>query len=328
MTQRHVWLTLQAVVTVVLLTLLFRRFDWAAFGSVLHQMSPAFYAGSLFAVVAGQLLYALRWQIVLEGMGTRVPYAGVLRQFLIGIFFSNILPTAIGGDAAKVYYLGRQAGYVEVGASVFVDRFLGFLWLSIVGASLAWLVGASSPIFILNRNLLTMFAAAFTTLLAVAWLAPLDRLLADDRWPRRAAVWMPHLREFAGIVRRGACRPATLAVSAAVTIGYVLFVSLVYVRYFEHNGVLRAGLLPVANIFISMAIFLNVPVSVNGIGLREQMHALLFASIGVPKEVSVSLALLLFSHFLLLSLVGCILWFRIRPALANVPGSFDNTRQP
>jgi len=320
MTRRHVWLTIQAAATVALLALLFQRFDWAAFGALLRRMSPAFYAGSLLAVVAGQLLYALRWQVVLDGMGVTVPYLDVLRQFLIGIFFSNVMPTAIGGDAAKVYYLGRRFGYVEVGASVFVDRFLGFLWLSITGATLAWLAGGDSSLFVLNRNLLTMFAIVFTAILTVAWVAPLDRLLSDDRWPRRVAAWMPRVREVADVVRRGACRPSTLAVSAAVTLGYALLLTLVYLRYFTASGVPPVSPLAVANIVIGMAIFVNVPISVNGIGLREQLHSLLFATLGVPKEVSVSLSVLLFSHFLLLSLAGYVVWFRIKPAaVSSVP---------
>ncbi|PYR20233.1 MAG: hypothetical protein DMF94_12710 [Acidobacteria bacterium] len=313
MTRRQVWLTLQVVVTVILLALLFRRFDWAAFGLVLRRMSLGFYVGSLLAIVAGQLLYALRWQVVLRGMGRTVSYRDVLEQYLIGLFFSNLIPTAVGGDAAKVYYLGRRAGYVEVGASVFVDRFLGFLWLAIVGATLAWYVGAGTPLFILNRNLLTIFAFAFATMLAAAWVVPFDRVLAAGPWPRRFAPWMPRLRELVTVVRAGACRPATLAVSASVTLGYVLLVSLVYVRYFEESGVPVAALLPVTSIIISMAIFVNVPISVNGIGLREQLHSLLFATIGVPKEVSVSLALLVFAHMLLLSAAGYLAWLRARP---------------
>ena len=200
---------------------------------------------------------------------------------------------------------------------MFVDRFLGFLWLAISGATLAWLVDAGSPLFVLIRNLLTIFAIGFTTLLAVVWLAPLDRLLADGRWPGRVAAWMPQLREIATSVRTGACRPVTLAVSAAITLGYALLIALVYVRYFEESGLTKIAFLPVVNIVIGMAIFVNVPISVNGIGLREQLHALLFATLGVPKEVSVSLALLLFSHFLLLSLAGSVVWFRIKPVLAN-----------
>ncbi len=46
-----------------------------------------------------------------------------------------------------------------------------------------------------------------------------------------------------------------------------------------------------------MAVFVNVPISVGGIGLREQLHYLLFAELGVPKEASVSLSLLVLRLF-------------------------------
>ena len=71
--------------------------------------------------------------MVLSGMGVAVPYGDVLKQYLVGLFFSNLMPSAVGGDAVKVYYLGRHIGYMEAGASVMVDRFLGFFWLSVLG---------------------------------------------------------------------------------------------------------------------------------------------------------------------------------------------------
>ena len=318
MTRRHLWLAVQGIGTLVLLALLLRRFDWAAFAALLGRMSPGFYVSSLLAVVFGQLLYAFRWQTVLRGMGITVAYPDVLRQYLIGIFFSNLMPTAIGGDAAKVYFLGRTIGYIEVGASVFVDRFLGVLWLAVFGALLAWSVGANSPLFVFNRNLLTVFALAFTTLLALVRLAPLDRLLEAKRWPGRVEMWIPRIREFAAIVRAGGCRVVTLAVSGAVTAGYVLLISLIYAHYFAENGAPAVSVPIVANIIVSMAIFVNIPISVNGIGLREQLHSMLFGTIGITKEVAVSLSLLVFAHMLLLSLVGWLLWFRLRSAAAGV----------
>ena len=114
MTKQRLWLVVQALVTLGFLTLVFRRFDWLAFGHVLGGLSPALYVGSLAAVVAGQLLYAGRWRMVLHGMGVNVSYPEIVAQYLIGIFFGNLMPTAVGGDAAKVYYLGRRTGYVEV----------------------------------------------------------------------------------------------------------------------------------------------------------------------------------------------------------------------
>ena len=106
----------QIVVTAVLLRLLFRSFDWPAFVAVLRRLSVGMYLGSLLVVAVGQVLYALRWRAVLVAMRISIPLVDVLRQYAIGIFFSNLMPTAIGGDATKVYYLGHAAGYLEVGA--------------------------------------------------------------------------------------------------------------------------------------------------------------------------------------------------------------------
>lgn len=306
---------MQSAVTVALLALLFRRFDWARFSEVLHHMSPAFYAGSLMAVAVGQALYAFRWWVVLDGIGVRIPYGEALRQFFIGLFFSNLMPTAVGGDAAKVYYLGRRVGYVPVGASVFLDRFLGFLWLAVLGATLAWMVGSGSPILVLNRNLLTMFAAAFVAAVIIARVVPIERLLARVV-PARWAALAGRLSEFAARVRDGGNRPATIAVAGAVVLVYSWLVTMVYLQYFAANALPAIATLPVMLIVVSMGIFVNVPVTVNGIGLREQLHVLLFSSLGVPREVAVWISLLLFSHFLVLSLVGWGLWLRIRPAAA------------
>ena len=151
--RRNILFTVQAGVTTVLLVLLFRRFDWARFAEVLQQLPAWFYAGSLTVLTLGQVLYAYRWRVVLAGMGVDVPFSEVLRQYFIGIFFSNLMPTAVGGDASKVYYLGQRSGFVQVTASVILDRLLGFVWLALIGAVLAWVVGGDARVLVLNRQL-------------------------------------------------------------------------------------------------------------------------------------------------------------------------------
>lgn len=312
MNRRNLVFAVQAIVTMALLVMLFRRFDWVRFGEVLRQMSLWFYAGSLLALAFGQLLYAFRWRMVLSGMGIDVPYGEVLRQYFIGIFFSNLMPTAVGGDAAKVYYLGQRSGYVPIGASVFVDRFLGFLWLAAIGAVLAWAVAASSPVLVLNRQLLSLFAVAFLSAVLVAWLVPVERVL-PRLVPARWGAWTTGVGEFVTLVRHGACRPLTVITSGAVVAGYAWLITVVYQQHFTASGLAAVAMLPVMLVIVSMSIFVNVPISVNGIGLREQLHVLLFTAFGVPKEVAVTISLLLFSHTLLLSLVGGGLWLKARP---------------
>jgi len=63
---------------------------------------------------------------------------------------------------------------------------------------------------------------------------------------------------------------------------------------------------------LSIGVLANVPLTVNGIGLREQLHYLLFASLGLPKEISVSISLLIFANILIMSLAGYVLWIKLR----------------
>ena len=62
----------------------------------------------------------------------------------------------------------------------------------------------------------------------------------------------------------------------------------------------------------------NVPVSVNGLGLREQLHALLLQPLGVPREAAVAISLLIFAHLLVSSLVGLVFWLRLPAFPKNI----------
>ena len=299
MQRRHIMFAIQTIGSVVLLTVLFRSLDWEKSSEVLRHISPTFYIVSLLAVFAGQMLVTFRWQVMLKVVGVDVPFGEVFRQGLIGQFFSSLMPTAVGGDAAKVYYLGRRAGFAEVGASVFLDRFLGFLWLATLGALLAWATGADSELLVLNRNLLTLFAVGLWAL-ALATALPVERVLAvvvPARWDKVRS----KLFEFSQSVRLGALDPRVLIVSLLVGLAFSSMLGEIYREYFRANGLGDLPFWRVILVLMSMSIFANVPLSVNGIGLREQLHVLLFASLGVPPEVAVWISLLFFTHTLLVA---------------------------
>ncbi|MEO7158611.1 MAG: lysylphosphatidylglycerol synthase transmembrane domain-containing protein [Vicinamibacterales bacterium] len=317
MSRRNALLALQATVTVALLAFLLRGFEWQALRAIGERLSVAFYVAAFAVIATGQLLYAWRWQTVLSGMGVAVPYADVLKQYMIGLFFSNLMPSAVGGDAVKVYYLGRHIGYMEAGASVVVDRFLGFFWLSVLGAGLSWTAGDSTPLLVLNRNLLSMAAAAFTIALMILRVVPPDRIMPQSL-RRRGLTWVARIETLAGHVRAAGLHPRTLAVSGAVTVCYIALVAVAYRAFFTAAGVTAPGILPTMNVLVSTAVFVNVPISVGGIGLREQLHYLLFAELGVAKEASVSISLVMFACSLALSLAGYVIWLRIKPAIPAV----------
>ena len=77
---------------------------------------------------------SLKWWLLLRAAEQPVAYLWTVRTYLVGQFFSNFLPTSIGGDAVRVFRLNRLVGRLALAiASVFVERITGFLALTIIG---------------------------------------------------------------------------------------------------------------------------------------------------------------------------------------------------
>ncbi len=100
------------------LALVFSRVDW-------------FY---LFLTVALTPLMigvsCLKWKMILDAGGNRVPFTTLFRIYLIGYFFSNMLPSTVGGDVIRSYYAGKIIrDQTFSGISIFIERFSGVFFL-------------------------------------------------------------------------------------------------------------------------------------------------------------------------------------------------------
>lgn len=295
----------QLAVTIGLLLVVFRQFEWLEFQLVLGRLSLSFYLATLAVTVAGHLAYAFRWKRVLSSLNVELPFGVVVKQHLIALFISNVLPSAVAGDAAKVYYLGRSAGYVDVGASVFVDRFIGLYWLALFGSLFALAAEVSSPELRATRHLLVIVTLLMTALIVASRIAPPLGAPHASRWRERFGRLLRRIRT--AMHDRGA-----LVVAAVITLVYQAAMAFVYAQFFRLNGAAAPNVMALLTALFGMAVAINIPVSVNGVGLREQLHVVLFTTLGLDREASVGLSLLLFSQLLLLSLAGGIAWTRAR----------------
>ena len=318
---RIILLAGQSAVSVALLAWLLRGLDTHALSQLLLTLPLWYYAVSLAVIVAGQVLYAWRWWLLLSIAGLNISPGAAVRSYLIGVFANNFLPSTIGGDATKIYYLGRTHGYRTILASVVVDRMLGLGSLAIFAAVAAWARPAPSARFAALRLAVTAAAAGACAIAALAmvgtggarrWLAPFGRsaVALADRLQR--------LRLDMALLLR---QPRVMAYSASIVLVYFVLLSLVYVWFIGLSGAPAPGLLGVFTAVTMTGVLSNVPISLNGLGLREQLHVWLFAPLGVPKEAAVAISLLLFSHILVTSLGGMVLWLT-QPA-PSAPAAVD-----
>jgi uncharacterized protein (TIRG00374 family) len=126
MTNRGLTTLLKLVVSASLLYILFRSVDLEAFLGVVTTLNPLTIVFLAIFFAAIQCISAYRWSTVLK-KDIDLPYPNILSIYFIGMFFNNFLPTLVGGDVIKGYYLYRVTGKGEVSiASILMDRYSGF----------------------------------------------------------------------------------------------------------------------------------------------------------------------------------------------------------
>src|SRR5690349_10940307 len=108
--RRTLLVLLQICVSAALLYLLLRQVDLARLLAIWGGIDRPLLALALALQLGGVLISALKWWLLLRAAGYNAPYLWTVRIYMIGQFFSNFLPTQIGGDAVRVYYLTRRIG--------------------------------------------------------------------------------------------------------------------------------------------------------------------------------------------------------------------------
>jgi uncharacterized protein (TIRG00374 family) len=309
---RAPWLAVQAFVTVLLLALLARSLDLDALRRLLTQLPLSFYFLSLAVVIAGQVAYAWRWRLLLTAAGVRAPFPVIVRQYFVGIFVNNFLPSTVGGDVAKVYYLGQAHGYRSVTASVAMDRVLGVGLLAALAGGALTISPISAP-----RLTVAQLACLSVAVIALGFLV-MTRVgtggLADRvQWlGHRAIAMAERLQRLRLDMAAPLARPATIAGAAVVVVGYAIAVTAVYQRFVVLQGGAAPPFLAMFAVVTATVVLSNVPVSLNGLGLREQLHASLLAPLGIAPEVAVAISLLLYAHLVIASLIGLLCWLKSR----------------
>ena len=301
---RGAWRWLKPVVTLTLYGIVFY---WTDAGAVLSRLSRArldFVAAAVLLYMAGQALSAWRWRLLLAPVGLRATYARMLGFYFTGMFFNLFLPTIVGGDAVKALLLTRETGEpARATVSVFMERNVGLCSLLVVAIAAAHaaprveLYGV--PLTALAWVLAAGYAAVNAMLFRPHLYAIVDRVIATTPLARlrpRAASLYAALEPYTR-----AWRP----LAGAFALSFLHQVVVIAVVFLGARA-LALDVPPAAvAVFVPLTSLAGmIPVSVNGLGVREALYVLLFGRVGVPPEAAVSLALLYLGVTLLASLPG------------------------
>jgi len=125
------------------LYLTFRGEDLGKIAHVLLGLNLWVFAASLGIWVISQLVFVARWSVLLKVQSVHIGFWVAFRLHLLGIFYSNCLPTSVGGDLLRAWYVTTHTDKkLEAALSVFVDRIVGLTGMLIMAFCCWWFIPA------------------------------------------------------------------------------------------------------------------------------------------------------------------------------------------
>ena len=301
---------LKFVVSIGLLGYLLQRIGLEIFWNQLRSADWRWLLLGLAVFTVSNLLGAFQWYLLLKSSGVKENYGRILRYYYVGLFFNNFFISNMGGDFFRLYYISKYANNGAAAVStVFLDRFLGFSMLTVLAVfgGLYWMgMAGMRHIWPVLTTLMVFWLALVVVLFNRKLGSALHFVL---KWfvPEK---FLTKLRAVYNLIHQFNRNKRLLLTLSLVSLG------IQSVRISVHYLAGRA--LGVEASFVAFMVFVpliallaSLPISIGGLGVREQSGVFLFQRVGVPMNLAMPMELLAYILTILSSLPGMVFYLFI-----------------
>lgn len=291
----------KAAVSALLLYLSMRRVNLDSLGQRLSELDWRWVA-VIFVTMAVQVgLNALRWRDIAGVCGAKLRTKTALSFTFIGQFFSQVLPSTVGGDAVRIWLLARAgAGWPTAIYSVLIDRVVGVAALAaLVTACLPWTLHlVQDPVA--RVALIMIGLGALAAAVVFLGLGMPGLTIMERWWPTR------HLATAARLAWK-LCRSSVALRVAALAIAVHL---LTVLQAWAAARAAHASVDIVQTLFVVLPVILvsTIPISIAGWGVRESAMVMAFSYAGLAESDGLIVSILYGATTLAVGAVGGIVW--------------------
>lgn len=299
---------LKVIVTIGLVLFLAYQMDLRKFVAILSSASPMLILLATLVHIASVFLLVVRWQAILRKFDIVIEVLPLTKITFIGYFFNLFLPSGIGGDFFRAYYLSKREkrGMSTTLTTTVLERSAGMFALLVIGTVFALVGGIAFqkvPLVFVFMLIMAVYLLG-NFVLFNSWL---HRQITAFLRKRELKQWeekMELVYKGLNTLRRDR---RTVSVAIVLSLG-IQFLASVTVWV----AAIAIGIDAPFVIFLTFVPLINlsimIPLTINGIGLRESLFYLLFAEIGLSVETSVTLSLVTFIVYVLTAVPGAIIY--------------------
>ena len=269
---------------------------------------------SLSTHALGTYITAVRWKALLKTQKVKLGTATLSVTVLIGSFFNNFLPTSIGGDVFRTYDASKK-GKIPLSTSasiILVERFSGVVSAATY-AIIALFLGFTA---IGHRSVIIPIVIFFVVSVILAFLIINPSLFGLGKISGRFRFTRKLTEKLFNFYNTLASFKKYKLVLVEVLIFSFLLQFTVILNYYLAARALGINLNLTAFIFIVpvVATIAMIPISVGGIGLRENSLAFIMVAMGVNNEKAALCSLLILFMLIIMGIIGGIIYI-VRPYL-------------
>jgi hypothetical protein len=295
--------TAKLLVSAALLYLALRKVDLVDLFLRINNLTSLGWIVAAIAVTFFQIyIGVLRWREVTDECGAPLSTAQAMRYNVIGTFFNQTLPSAIGGDAVRLWLVARAgAGWRAATYSIFVDRAIGLIALAIIiVASLPWSYHLITDPSGRSALLLVDFAA----LAGGAGFLVLGVL----PWPWLKSWWVTHHVHACSVIANRVIFSRQRGPKVAV-LSILVHVLAVVIAWCVVKAIAApVGFGQVFQLIPPIMLITMLPVSIAGWGVREASMGLAFGYAGLMASEGVNVSLLFGAVSFIVGGFGGLVW--------------------
>ncbi len=273
---------LKVCISVALLIFLMARIGVHQLLLHITTANPFWIITSILTFMISNVLGAFQWFLLLKSKKVNISLWKAIKYYHVGLFFNNFLIGYVGGDAFRIYDIHKLSGDTNSAIStVFFDRFVGFFALTSLAmiVTLIWLQRLSSQLTVLTIGIVFM-----------VWIFGLYLLFREDVARKFSFLFklvLPKiltskLKELYYALNEFRHNKMMLIEIFVIAIGVQSLRILTHLFAARSVGVNIDGYY--FFIFIPIvAMAASLPISLGGIGVREQSGVTLFAQVGIAS---------------------------------------------
>jgi len=301
----------KVAITALLFLYIFRKIDFQQFGATLRNARLDILIAAFLILWIGHYICIYRWRMLMRPLMPVLSLGNLLGIYCIGLFFNLTFPTVVGGDVVKMYYAGKPSrSFAQSFAATFLDRDAGMLAMLIIACIAILLYPVIVPGIPVSLIIWSAFAAFVIGNVAI-FTPRFHRLLTD--FLNRL-----HLSKVAIKVDMISNAFQIMGKHRAVLIASLLISFINQLLVISVTWITAVGLrlnIPISYflVFVPVITLISmIPISLNGMGLREYSFMSLFGAIGIMPASCIAMGVIASIVTILSSLPGGIVYLFFR----------------